>query len=306
MRILVTPRSLTESPHPAVAALSHKGIEVVYCRAGQQPDEAELLSLVPGIDGWLAGVEPISDKVIAAANHLRCISRNGVGIDNLPMATLKARGIAVATTGGANAPGVAELTIGLMFAALRQIPATDSGVKAGRWPRLRGAELRSKTVAVIGYGAVGREVARLAKALGADVMAHDPFAPDMPGVKSVSLIEALHQADVLSLHCPPPPNGAALLAAEVLQSVRPGLILINTARAGLVDEAALAAALDRKQVACYAADVFLDEPPHAGSLAFRPDVIATSHIGGYTTESVNRATEMAVDNLLAALALPAG
>ncbi len=306
MRILVTPRSLTESLHPAVAALNLKGIDVIYCRAGQQPDEAELLRLVPGIDGWLAGVEPITDRVISAANRLRCISRNGVGIDNLPMATLKARGISVATTGGANAPGVAELTIGLIFAALRHIPAADSGVKAGGWPRLRGAELRGKAMAIIGYGAVGREVARLAQALGAEVMAHDPFAPDTRGARSVSLQEALTQSDILSLHCPPPPHGEALLSKEALQSVRPGLILINTARAKLVDEAALAAALDRKQVACYAADVFLDEPPHAGSLAFRPDVIATSHIGGYTTESVTRATEMAVYNLLAALAQPPG
>lgn len=307
LKVLVTPRSLTERPHPAVEAMGRYGIEVVYCSPGRQPDEQELLRLVPGVSGWLAGVEPVSPTVIAAAQQLRCISRNGTGVDNLPLETLKQRNIVLRTAGGANAQGVAELTIGLMFSALRNIPYADSGIKAGGWPRKRGFEIHGRRVAVIGFGAVGREVARLAAALGASVLVHDPF---YAGPKEVlhplhwaSLAECISTADILSLHCPSPADSRAVLGAELLGLAKAGLILVNTARASLVDEAALGVALDSGRISSYCVDVFDPEPPRVPGLAARPEVIATSHIGGYTEESVTRATEFAVANLLDTLGL---
>lgn len=306
-KVLVTPRSLTETPHPAVEAMRHYGFDVVYSTPGRQPDETELLRLVPGVSGWLAGVEPVSPAVISAANELRCISRNGTGIDNLPLDTLKQRNIVLRTAGGANAQGVAELAIGMMLSALRHIPYTDSGIKSGTWLRKRGLEIRGRRVAVIGFGAVGREVARLAAALGASVLVHDPF---YTGPKETShplrwtdLEDCISAADILSLHCPPPAGGKALLGMELFALAKPGLILVNTARASLVDETALAAALDRGSVSSYCVDVFDPEPPRLPGLASRPEVIATSHIGGYTEESVTRATEFAVENLLDTLGL---
>jgi D-3-phosphoglycerate dehydrogenase len=307
MKVLVTPRSLTETTHPAVEGMRRYGIEVVYSSAGKQPDEQELLQLVPGVAGWLAGVEPVSPQVIAAARQLRCISRNGTGVDNLPLELLKQRNITLRTAGGANAPGVAELTIGLMFSALRNIPNTDRGIKSGSWPRKRGMECRGRRVAVIGFGAVGREVARLAAALGANVLAHDPFytGPRQTShpLHWASLIECLSTSDILSLHCPSSADGRALLGVELLEQAKPGLIIINTARASLVDEEALEAALDSGRVSSYCVDVFEPEPPRLPGLAARPEVIATSHIGGYTEESVTRATEFAVANLLDTLGL---
>jgi D-3-phosphoglycerate dehydrogenase len=306
-KILVTPRSLTEAPHPAVEAMIGHGLEIVYAQPGKLPDEADLLRLVPEVSGWLAGVEPVSPKVIAAASKLRVISRNGTGLDNLPLADLKSRGIAVRTADGANARGVAELAIAMIFSALRHLPFTDQGLKAGAWPRRRGIEFFGRTVGVIGAGAVGGTVARLAAAMGAHVMAFDPAQPDL-GIdpkhfRWASHAEIFREADVLTLHCPPSRDGQPLVNAAMLATVKPGLILVNTARASLVDEVALTAALDEKRLQTYCVDVFDPEPPAFPGLASRADVIASSHIGGYTEESVNRATEMAIFNLLESLGL---
>jgi D-3-phosphoglycerate dehydrogenase len=306
-KVLVTPRSLTEAPHPAIEAMIGHGVEIVYATPGKLPDEAELVRLVPDVTGWLAGVEPVSSKVIAAAGKLRVVSRNGTGLDNLPLNELKSRGIAVRTADGANARGVAELAIAMIFSAMRHLPYTDQGLKAGDWPRRRGIEFFGRTVGVIGCGAVGGTVARLASAMGAHVLAFDPARPEL-GIDPERFRWATHDkifraADIITLHCPPGRDGKPLIDADMLAGVKPGLILVNTARASLVDEPALIAALDDRRLQTYCVDVFDPEPPAYPGLASRPDVIASSHIGGYTEESVNRATEMAVFNLLETLGL---
>ena len=302
-RILVTPRSLTTSPPPALDRLREAGYEIVTATPGQMPDEAELMRLVPGCVGWLAGVEPVSERVIAAADKLHVISRNGTGLDNLPLPALERRGIVAARAGGANAVGVAELTIGLMLAAARNIPASDAGIKAGDWPRHRGREISGARVGILGCGAVGRRVAEIVIAMGAKVIAHDPLRPDIAVTSHFRWADrpdVIRSADLLTLHCPPLREGA-LIDAAALASMRPGAILVNTARASLVDEAAVLSALDNGHLATYATDVFETEPPATLHLAGHPRIVATSHIGGLTRESVERATELAVTNLLDAL-----
>ena len=301
-RILVTPRSLTAEPHPDVERLRERGFDIVYSTAGAMPTEDELISLVPGCVGWLAGVEPVTRRIIDAAGDLKVISRNGVGVDNLPVDVLAERGVKVMIAEGANALGVAELTLGLMFAALRSIPLADAGIKAGEWPRRRGMEIRGRTIGIIGCGAIGREVARMVIALGAKVVAYDPVWPnlDLPGdgFSYAEIDDIVASADILTLHCPLPKDGSALLERRRLFSAADRQILVNTARARLIDEDALIAALDAGRIGCYATDVFEPEPPVSLALAGHPRVIATSHIGGFTTESVDRATRMAADNLL--------
>lgn len=302
-RILVTPRSLTSTPPPALDRLREAGYEVVTATPGQMPDEAELMRLVPGCVGWLAGVEPVSERVIAAADKLHVISRNGTGLDNLPLSALERRGILAARAGGANAVGVAELTIGLMLAAARSIPASDAGIKAGDWPRHRGREISGARVGIVGCGAVGRRVAEIVIAMGAEVVAHDPIRPDITATGHFQWADraaVIRSADLLTLHCPPPADGA-LIDDAALASMRPGAILVNTARASLVDETAVLTALDSGRLAAYATDVFETEPPSTLRLAGHSNVVATSHIGGFTRESVERATEVAVANLLDAL-----
>jgi D-3-phosphoglycerate dehydrogenase len=304
-RILVTPRSLTAEPHPQVERLRDLGFEIVYSTAGAMPTEQELMTLVPDCVGWLAGVEPVTPKIIAAAEKLKVISRNGVGVDNLPIETLNQRGVQIMIAEGANSLGVAELTIGLIFSAMRSIPLADAGIKSGGWPRVRGMEVRGRTIGVIGCGAIGREVARMAIALGANVIAFDPARPnlDLPSASFAyaEVDEIVAQADILSLHCPLPRDGSALLTADRLAMCRRGQVIINTARSKLIDEAALIDALENGRIGAYATDVFDEEPPTSLTLAVHPRVIATSHIGGYTTESVVRATRIAADNLLTAL-----
>jgi len=305
-RILITPRSLTAELHPDLDRLQRCGFELVFAAPGMLPGEEELLALVPGCVGWLAGVEPVTPRVVEAAQELKAVSRNGVGVDNLPLDLLASRGVKVLTADGANAMGVAELTLGLIFSALRSIPFADAGIKSGGWPRVRGAELRGRTVGIIGCGAVGREVARMVVALGANVVAFDPLRPnlDLPSERFAyaSIDEILPLADILTLHCPLPRDGSILIGRERLAAVKPKLVLVNTARARLVDEEALIEALESGAVWRYATDVFEPEPPVSLRLAGHPGVIATSHIGGFTAESVDRATQIAVDNLLGALA----
>jgi D-3-phosphoglycerate dehydrogenase / 2-oxoglutarate reductase len=304
-RILVTPRSLTANPHPALERLREFGYEVVCSTPGKLPDEIELIELTPGVVGWLAGVEPVSERVIAAASDLRAISRNGTGVDNLPLRALAERGIALRTAGRANALGVAELAIGLMFAALRHIPFTDAGVKAGQWPRRLGREIRGRTVGVAGMGAVGRETARLATLLDAKVLAYDPARPAEEAlgvaVDWVDLATLFAQSEIVTLHCPALPDGRAMIGADEFATFPQGAVLINTARASLVDEAALLAALNSGRLDVYATDVFAQEPPRDLRLAGHDRVIAVTHIGGFTQESVERATVAAVTNLLEAL-----
>lgn len=306
--ILITPRSLTSDPPPELERLRAAGHELVFSRSGLMPDEAELLSLVPHVEGWLAGVEPVSPSVIAAAERLRVISRNGSGVDNLPLDLLAERGIEVSRAMAANATGVAELSIALMLAACRHLPEVSRGVQAGGWPRPKGREIEGATVGVVGAGAIGRKVARILAGFGAKVLAFDPFRPDLgplaADVTYVDLGDLLRQAEIVTLHCPMPANGGPLIDSEALAEMRSDAILINTARAGLVDEAALIDALDGGRLAAYATDVFTVEPPEPGGLPAHPRVIATSHIGGLTEASVRRATELAVENLLAHLAEP--
>lgn len=303
-RVLVTPRSLTQDPPPELGLVTEAGFELVFPAPGRQPSEAELLELVPGCAGWLAGVEPVSPRVVAAADRLRAISRNGVGVDNLPLDELQRRGIRVVRAEGANSIGVAELTIGLMLSALRHIPAADAGIKSGGWPRLRGAEIAGGTVGLIGCGAIGRHVARIVSTMGADVIAYDPFQPeiDLPGPFAWRDIDRVFaEANIVSLHCPPAADGRPLVDARRLGLLPPRAVLVNTARATLVDEAAVLAALDGGRLVAYATDVFSQEPPPPGGLAAHPRVVATSHIGGLTEESVGKATRLAITGLLQAL-----
>lgn len=300
-RILITPRSLTRSPPPGLDRLTRAGFDLVMPPPGAMPDEATLLRLVPGCEGWLAGVEPVSDRVIAAADRLRVIARNGTGVDSLPLPVLTARGIALRRAEGANAGGVAELTLGLIIAALRHLPATAAGVRAGGWPRHTGREISGATAGVIGCGAIGRRVIAALQGLGARVVAHDPFRPDLgpAAVPYLDLDDLLARADIVTLHCPAGPR--PLLDRPALARLPAGAVIVNTARPSLVDEAALLAALDGGGLAAYATDVFDPEPPGDSALTRHPGVIATSHIGGLTRESIARATDMAVDHLLEVL-----
>ncbi len=305
MKILVTPRSLTRDGHPALLRLQEAGYELVYSSAGKLPDESELLRLLPDCIGYLAGIERVSSRVLQAASKLRVISRNGSGVDNIDLAVAQRRCVQVHRAEGANARGVAELTLSLMLALVRSVPYGDQRLKGGVWERREGIELAGRTLGLVGCGRIGRLVARMALALDMKVLAYDLF-PDVSFRPSdcfeYTTLESLWpRCDIISLHCPVLEDRSALVNEKTLEFLKSGVYLINTARAELVDEEAVLAALGSGQLSGFATDVFPEEPPKDLRLLSHPKVIATPHIGGFTEESVARAVEVAVDNLLAVL-----
>jgi D-3-phosphoglycerate dehydrogenase / 2-oxoglutarate reductase len=305
-RILITPRSLTQAPSLDLAPLKKAGYELVYGPAGRMPTENELLQLVPGSVGWLAGVEVISERVLRSATELQAISRNGTGIDNIPVSLAQQLGIKVLRAEAANARGVAELAICFALASLRHLPALHLNLKQGQWKLIRGREIRDREFGLIGCGAVGRMVAEMALGLGAKVTAFDPYPDESfrPGENFGwrSFAAVLSSAEILSLHCPAPSKGGPIIDREAFSHIQTGCCLINTARGSLVDEDSLMEALDTGKLSTYATDVFSTEPPDPASPLLRHErVIVSPHIGAFTEESVRNATRKAVENLIKAL-----
>jgi D-3-phosphoglycerate dehydrogenase / 2-oxoglutarate reductase len=297
-RILVTPRSLSASEHPAIQLLRDQGWEVIFGPRGRLPEEGELLQLLPECAGWLAGVEPISVRVLDAAKQLQVISRNGSGIDNIPLEEAKGRGITVLSAAGANAQGVAELTLGLALAAVRHFHLADRQLKEGKWARRLGKELNSRSALVVGFGKIGQLVARLLAAFGSSVSVVEPMEVATDPFAKVELSAGVRSADLVTLHCPPLPGGRPLITAELVARSRPGLILINCARRSLVDETTVLAGLETGQIETYASDVFEEAAGDSSALIGHPKVIATPHLGAYTKESVDRAAVEAAENLI--------
>jgi D-3-phosphoglycerate dehydrogenase len=233
----------------------------------------------------------VTREMIEAAPKLRVIARAGTGVDNVDVAAATARGIVVMNAPGANSLSVAELAMGLILSLARNIPAADASMKAAKWEKSKfaGAEIRSKTLGLVGLGRIGQEVAARAHAFEMRVIAHDPFiSAEMAAainVELVSLDELWARADYISLHLPALPSTQHLLNAERLAKCRKGVRIVNTARGELIDEAALRDAIETGHVAGAALDVFEPEPPKDWRLLTLPQVVATPHIAASTKEA---------------------
>jgi D-3-phosphoglycerate dehydrogenase len=233
-----------------------------------------------------------ADKdVIAAARNLKVIGRAGIGVDNIDIPAATARGIVVMNTPFGNSITTAEHAIALLFAAARQIGAADVSTQSGKWEKNRfmGVELYAKTLGLIGCGNIGALVAERALALKMKVIAYDPFlSPERAvklGVEKVELDDLLARSDAISLHTPLTDKTRNILSAEAIAKTRKGVIIINAARGGLVDEAALRAALESGQVAAAGFDVFVTEPAKENVLFGAPNFVATPHLGASTNEA---------------------
>ncbi len=255
------------------------------------------------LNGNLAGALPDADALIVRsavqvnadvlrnAGKLRVIGRAGVGVDNIDLDAATKAGIAVMNTPGANAVAVAEHTLALMLAMARFIPRADATTRAGKWEKksLQGTELRGKTLGIIGLGRIGMEVAKRARAFEMKIMAHDPFVSAAVAreleIQLADLDQVYAAADYLSFHVGLTPQTAGMINEQTLKKMKKGVRIINCARGELVDEAALAAALQSKHVAGAALDVFTEEPPKNSPLLALENVVATPHIAGSTNEA---------------------
>ena len=266
------------------------GITVVD-ESGLKGDE--LLLAVADAEGLvIRSATQVTAEVIAAAEKLKVIGRAGIGVDNIDVPAATARGIVVMNTPSGNNITTAEHAIALLVSLARHIPQATSSMKAGKWEKSRfvGMELYNRTLAVIGLGNIGRLVAVRAKGLGMKVIAYDPFlseaAKAAAGIELVSFEEMLTRADVISVHVPRTPETTGLLNDAAFAKVRPGVLIINAARGGIIDEAALLRALNSGQVGGAAMDVFEKEPPSADDpLVLHDRVICTPHLGASTEQA---------------------
>lgn len=254
--------------------------------------KADLIKIIAGYDGLAVRSATKADKdVIAAAKNLKVIGRAGIGVDNIDIPAATARGIVVMNTPFGNSITTAEHAIALLFAAARQIGAADVSTQAGKWEKNRfmGVELYAKTLGLIGCGNIGALVAERALALKMKVIAYDPFlSPERAiklGVEKVELEDLLARAEVISLHTPLTDKTRNVLSADAIAKTRKGVIIVNAARGGLVDEVALRAALESGHVAAAGFDVFVTEPAKENALFGAPNFVATPHLGASTNEA---------------------
>ena len=256
------------------------------------PPAAALIAELADADALVVrSATKVTDDLLAHAPRLRVIGRAGVGVDNIDMDAATHRGVLVMNTPGGNAASVAEHALAFMLSLARSIPQLNASMHAGRWEKsgAAGAELRGKTLGLIGLGRVGAEVARRARALEMRVLAHDPYlSPERAaewGVELVSMPDLLAKSDYISLHTALSPATERLINAQTLAQMKRGARLINTARGELVDEAALGEALRSGQLAGAALDVFTVEPLRDSPLMAMANVIATPHVAGSTAEA---------------------
>jgi len=275
----------------AVQIFKDRGIEVDF-QPALGKDKEKLAELVGNYDGLaIRSATKVTAKILEKAKNLKVIGRAGIGVDNVDIPAATARGIIVMNTPFGNSITTAEHAISLMLALARQIPEADSSTRAGKWEKNKfmGVEIFSKTLGVIGCGNIGSIVADRAIGLKMKVIAYDPYlseerARDL-GVEKVELDELLKRADFITLHTPLTEKTRNIIDAAALKKVKKGVRIINCARGGLVDEAALAEALKSGHVAGAAFDVFVEEPAAQSPLFSLPNVVCTPHLGASTTEA---------------------
>jgi D-3-phosphoglycerate dehydrogenase len=288
-RVLITTVPFGQPRRDALDRLDAEGIEYLINPFGRRLKEHELADLIGEFSLMIAGTEPITARVIAAAPHLKLISRVGIGLDSVDLLAARERGIHVSYTPDAPAPAVAELTLGLMLSLLRHINLADRRVRSGNWQRFMGRRLDGLTVGIIGIGRVGRRVARMLRGAfpSTTILAHD-IAPDLEfgcevGLRWVERDAIFAGADIVSIHVPLTPQTLRLVAARDLALMKPTAFLINTARGTIVDEHDLATALRAGRLQGAALDVFGDEP-YTGELASLENVLLTCHMGSMSED----------------------
>ncbi len=295
-KVLIGPSSFGEPDDAPLALLQAAGLEIVSNPWKRRYTKAEILSLLPGIRGLIAGLEPLDAEVLRQAPELKVISRCGAGMSNVDQAEAERLGIAVLNTPDGPTDSVAEMTVGALLAGLRHLPQANAAVHAGRWDKPMGRLLAAQTVVVVGCGRIGQKVIALLQGFGCRILGVDPIAvPE--GIERLSLEQALPLADVLTLHLS---GEECVLNREAFARMKRGVFLCNAARGGNVDEAALVDALRNGTVAGAWLDA-LSHEPYQGPLQSFEQVILTPHSASYTQEGRLRMELECARNLLKGL-----
>ncbi|ANN69635.1 3-phosphoglycerate dehydrogenase [Bordetella bronchialis] len=281
------------------------GYDVVY--AGRTPSEEDIVALCRAHDpvAIIVRYSKVGAAAMDAAPSLKVISKHGSGTDTIDKQAAQARGIAVVAAAGANAAAVAEQAMALLLACVKSVVALDGRMHAGHWDKAthKSTELAGKTLGLVGLGAIGRRVARMAASMDMRVIGFDPYARDLPeAIQAVDLDAIWRESDAISLHCPLTEENRGMVNAETLGRCRRGVVIVNTARGGLIDETALLQAVRQGQVLAAGLDSFATEPMHAGHpFQSEPNIILSPHIGGVTREAYVKMGVAAAENALAVL-----
>lgn len=268
----------------------------------------DLLKEIPAYDGLIVrGRTKVTAAVMEAATNLKVIGRAGVGVDNIDLEAAKKHGITVVNAPTSTSLAVAELAFGLLLAVAREIPRADAGLKAGKWLKkeLEGVELNGKTLGVIGFGRIGAEVGKRATAFGMKVVAYDPLVDaaeiQRRGAQPLTLDELYASADFITLHLPLTKDSRDLVGEAAFAKMKDGVRIVSAARGGIINEAALVAALNSGKVAGAGLDVFSVEPPGVTETVSHPRLIGTPHVGAQTVEAQIRASADIASEVLAGL-----
>lgn len=296
-RILIGPSSYGDASAAPVDRLKAAGYEVIDNPFKRRLTREELLELLPGIVGLIAGLEPLDHDVLSKC-ELKALARVGSGMTNVDQDAARSLGVRVSSTPDGPVLAVAELTVGSLLALLRQTPAMDRAMRAGGWEKRMGRQLRDLKVVIVGFGRIGRKTGELLRALGAEVMVSDPFLGAVAdGVVNIALDEALKEADAIVLHAS---GEDVILDQAAFDLMREGVYILNPGRGELIDYNALFKALDAGRVAGVWADAHPEEP-YKGDLLNYEQALLTPHIGSYSLEGRIKMEMDAADNLLADL-----
>lgn len=285
MRLTVLTPSFGKYSSEPIARSTQLGLELDYRTENHPKSGSDLVKAISGAEAVIVGLDRIDAEVLAACPELTVVAKHGAGVDNIDLAAAAAAGVTVVNTPGANAESVADLTLGLLIMGARRIRDAEDSLRDGEWGVFFGSQLSGKQLGILGFGRIGREVAKRAAGFGLRIAAFDPFVPDEAiaeaGATPLPLAEVVAGSDFLTLHLPG--DKEPLLTAADIATMPVGVGLINAARGGLVDEAALAEALHSGHLSFAALDAFATEPPPADDpLLGAPNLIATPHIGAYS------------------------
>lgn len=305
-KVLITSRSFGQISDEPLRVLEEAGWEVSMDRDSFDMDR--FAAEIPAFDALIIGGHKFPAEVMTKCPKLELICKHGAGLDNIDLPAAKAQGITVTNAPGTNSNAVADLTFGLMLSCARRISAAERGVRRGEWKTVIGHDVYGKTLGIMGFGAIGKCVARRAKGFSMKILAYDPFVKEVPEEfrGSVELFEdpddVIRNCDYLSMHLPLTDETRNMISAKEMGEMRKGAVILNTSRGGIVNEEDLYEALQSGQIAAAAMDVVVSEPmPKDHPLLTLDQVVVTPHIGMYSEEAINAVSMICAENAAALL-----